>query len=133
MLVDIMTNKTKYTTNCDDNNNNNNINDDSDSDNNNDNSNNNNNNDNNNNFIYIAFNNVKKEKKWNNLHITNIKNLFTIHIQHVLKSFHKNNDPLSKNYIKRYVFNPLLKPVKGGDSRKSNGSEFHVKCRWQLY
>ena len=50
--------------------------------------------------------------------IKNIKNLFTIHILHVLKSFYKNNDPLSKNWIKRYVFNPFSKPVK-------DGSEFH--------
>ena len=57
--------------------------------------------------------------------IKNIKNLFTIHILHVLKSFYKNNDPLSKNCLKRYVFNPFLKPVKDGDLRKSNGSEFH--------
>ena len=34
-------------------------------------------------------------------------------------------DPLSKNCLKRYVFNPFLKPVKDGDLRKSNGSEFH--------
>ena len=51
--------------------------------------------------------------------------IFTIHILHVLKSFYKNNDPLYKNCIKRYVFNPFLKPVKGGDLRKSNSSEFH--------
>ena len=57
--------------------------------------------------------------------IKNVKNLFTIHILHVLKSFYKNNDPLSKNCLKRYVFNPFLKPVKDGDLRKSNGSEFH--------
>ena len=53
------------------------------------------------------------------------KNLFTIHILQVLKSFHKNNDPLSKNCLKRYVFNPFLKPVKDGDLCKSVGSEFH--------
>ena len=47
------------------------------------------------------------------------------HILHVLKSFYKNNDPLSKNCLKRYVFNPFLKPVKDGDLRKSNDSEFH--------
>ena len=29
---------------------------------------------------------------------------------------------LSKNCLKRYVFNSLLKPVKDGDLRKSNGS-----------
>ena len=57
--------------------------------------------------------------------IKNIQNLFTIHIVHVLKSFYKNNDPLSKNCLKRYVFNSFLKPVKDGDLRKSNGSEFH--------
>ena len=57
--------------------------------------------------------------------IKNIKNLFTIHILHVLKSLYKNNDPLSKNSLKRYVFNPFLKPVKDGDLRKSNGSGFH--------
>ena len=58
--------------------------------------------------------------------IKNIKNLFTIHfVLHVLKSFYKNNDPLSKNCLKRYVFNSFLKPVKDGDLRKSNGSEFH--------
>ena len=39
--------------------------------------------------------------------------------------FYKNNDPLSKNCLKRYVFNSFLKPVKDGDLRKSNGSEFH--------
>ena len=51
--------------------------------------------------------------------IKNIKNLFTIHfVLHVLKSFYKNNDPLSKNCLKRYVFNPFSKPVK-------DGSEFH--------
>ena len=57
--------------------------------------------------------------------IKNIKNLFTIHILHVLKSFYKNNDPISKNCLKRYVFNPFLKPVEDGDLRKSNDSEFH--------
>ena len=30
-----------------------------------------------------------------------------------------------KNCLKRYVFNSFLKPVKDGDLRKSNGSEFH--------
>ena len=54
-----------------------------------------------------------------------MKNLFTIHILQVLKSFYKNNDQLSQNYLKRYVFNPFLKPVNDGDLRKSNGSEFH--------
>ena len=48
-----------------------------------------------------------------------------IHILHVLKSFYKNNDPLFKNCLKRYVFNLFLKPVKDGDLRKSNGGEFH--------
>ena len=55
----------------------------------------------------------------------NIENLFTIHILQVLKSFYKSSDPLSKNCLKRCVFNPFLKPVKDGDLRKSNGSEFH--------
>ena len=52
--------------------------------------------------------------------IKNIKNLFTIHILHVLKSLYKHNHPLSKNCLKRYVFDPFLKPVKDGDLRKSN-------------
>ena len=56
--------------------------------------------------------------------IKNIQNLFTIHIVHVLKSFYKNNDPLSKNCLERYVFYPFLIPVKDGDLRKSNGREF---------
>ena len=43
------------------------------------------------------------------------KNLFTIHILQVLKSFYKNKDPLSKNCPKIYVFSPFLKPVKDGD------------------
>ena len=43
--------------------------------------------------------------------IKNIKNLFTVHIVHVVKSFYKNNDPISKNCLKRYVFNPFLKMV----------------------
>ena len=64
---------------------------------------------------------IYTSQAWNK----NIKNLFTIHILQVLKSFHKNNDPLSKNCLKRYVFNPFLKPVKDGDLRKSVGSEFH--------
>ena len=60
------------------------------------------------------------------INIEYIKNLFTIHhILQVRKSFYKNNAPLSKNCLKRYVFNPFLKPVKDGDLRKSNGSEFH--------
>ena len=59
------------------------------------------------------------------LYNVKIKNLFTIHILRVLKSFYKNNEPLSKNCVKRYVFNPFLKAVKDGDLRKSNGSEFH--------
>ena len=54
-----------------------------------------------------------------------MKYIFTIHILQVIKSFYKNNDPLSKNCLKRYVFNPFLKPVNDGDLRKSNGSEFH--------
>ena len=62
--------------------------------------------------------------------IKKIKNLFTIHILQVLKAFYKNNNPLSlslsKYFIKMYVFNPFLKPVKDGDLRKSNGSEFHT-------
>ena len=45
------------------------------------------------------------------LYNVKIKNLFTIHILHVLKSFYINNDPLSKNCLKRYVFNPFLKMV----------------------
>ena len=66
------------------------------------------------------------------LYNVKIKNLFTIHILRVLKSFYKNNDPLSKNCLKRYVFNPSLKPVKDGDLRKSNGSEFHsLGTRWK--
>ena len=56
------------------------------------------------------------------LYNVKIKNLFTIHILLVLKSFYKNNDPLSKSCLKRYVFNPFLKPVKDGDLRKSNGT-----------
>ena len=43
--------------------------------------------------------------------IKNIKNLFTVHIVHVVKSFYKSNDPISKNCLKRYVFNPFLKMV----------------------
>ena len=43
----------------------------------------------------------------------------------VLKSSYKNNDPLSKICLKRYVFNPFLKPVKEGDLHKYNGSKFH--------
>ena len=43
--------------------------------------------------------------------IKTIKNLFTVHIVHVVKSFYKNNDPISKNCLKRYVFNPFLKMV----------------------
>ena len=59
------------------------------------------------------------------LYNVKLTNLLTIHILRVLKSFYKNNDPLSKNCLKRYVFNPFLKPVKDGDLHKSNGSEFH--------
>ena len=54
-----------------------------------------------------------------------MRNLFTIHILQVLKSFYKNNDQLSQNYLKRYVFNFFLEPVNDGDLRKSNGREFH--------
>ena len=39
---------------------------------------------------------------------------------------YKNNDSLSKNCLKRYVFNSFLKPVKDCDLRKSNGSKFHT-------
>ena len=59
------------------------------------------------------------------LYNVKIKNLFTIHILHFLKSFYINNDPLSKNCLKRYVFNPFLKPVKDGYLRKYYGGEFH--------
>ena len=38
---------------------------------------------------------------------------------------YKNNDSLSKNCLKSYVFDPFSKRVKGGDLSKSNGSEFH--------
>ena len=54
------------------------------------------------------------------------KNLFKIHILQVLESSYLNNDALSKNCLKRYVFNPLLKLVKDGDLRKYKGSEFHI-------
>ena len=33
--------------------------------------------------------------------------------------------PTLQKCLKRYVFNSFLKPVKNGDLRKSNGSEFH--------
>ena len=49
--------------------------------------------------------------------IKNIKNLFTIHILQVLKSVYQNNDSLSKNCLKSYVFDPFSKRVKGGDLR----------------
>ena len=81
----------------------------------------------------MALYNVNKGKKWITYHkygTKKIKNLFTTHILQVLKAFYKNNNPLSlslsKNFIKMYVFNPFLKPVKDGDLRKSNGSEFHT-------
>ena len=78
----------------------------------------------------MAHDNVKKGKNeiiyipqaWIKKYL---KNLFTIHILQVLKSFYKNKDPLSKNCPKIYVFSPFLKPVKDGDLHKCNGSEFH--------
>ena len=71
----------------------------------------------------MALYDRKKGKKENNLHITsmelkNIKNLFTIHILQVLRSFYRNNDPLSKTCLKGYVLNPFLKPVEDVDLHK---------------
>ena len=48
-----------------------------------------------------------------------------MHVLQALKSTYKNNDLLSKTCLKRYVFNPFLKPVKDGDECKSNGSDFY--------
>ena len=59
------------------------------------------------------------------MELKNIKNLFTIHILQVLRSFYRNNDPVSKTCLKGYVFNPFLKPVKDGDFTQINGSKFH--------
>ena len=52
------------------------------------------------------------------MELKNIKNLFTIHILQVLRSFYRNNDPLSKTCLKGYVLNPFLKPVKDVDLHK---------------
>ena len=52
------------------------------------------------------------------MELKNIKNLFTIHILQVLRSFYRNNDPVSKTCLKGYVFNPFLKPVKDGNLHK---------------
>ena len=38
----------------------------------------------------------------------------------ILKTFYKNIDLLSKNYVKRYVLSPFFKLVKDGDLRKSS-------------
>ena len=91
-----------------------------------------NNNNDNNNFIYIALiswaHGALQCKKGENeiIYISQAWNLFTIIIlQDLNHTVYKNNDPLSKNCLKRYVFNSFLKPVKDGDLRKSNGSEFH--------
>ena len=82
----------------------------------------------------MAVYNVKKGKikiklfTYHKHEIKNVKDIFTIHMLHVLKSFYKTNDPFSKKFLKiKICFQSFLKikPVKDVDLRKSNGSEFH--------